>query len=171
MSGETVTITLEPIDTNKESKAITAAGGNVGALVSFSGICRADEKGEEISALFLEHYPGMAEQEISAHVEEAKRRWPLLSARVVHRVGRIEPGETIVFVATASAHREAAFQAAEFIMDYLKTQAPFWKREETPEGARWVDALETDDSAAARWSQDAATDVGGESWEEIEQRR
>lgn len=151
MSGETVTITLEPIDTNKESKAITAAGGNVGALVSFSGICRADEKGEEISALFLEHYPGMAEQEISAHVEEAKRRWPLLSARVVHRVGRIEPGETIVFVATASAHREAAFQAAEFIMDYLKSSAPFWKRTEGGKREAWVDANEKDERALARW--------------------
>ncbi|MBX3513017.1 MAG: molybdenum cofactor biosynthesis protein MoaE [Xanthobacteraceae bacterium] len=151
MSGETVTITLEPIDTNKESKAITAAGGNVGALVSFSGICRADEKGEEISALFLEHYPGMAEQEISAHVEEAKRRWPLLSARVVHRVGRIEPGETIVFVATASAHREAAFQAAEFIMDYLKSSAPFWKRTEGGKREAWVEANEKDERALDRW--------------------
>ena len=151
MSGETVTITLEPIDTNKESKAITAAGGNVGALVSFSGICRADEKGEEISALFLEHYPGMAEQEISAHVEEAKRRWPLLSARVVHRVGRIEPGETIVFVATASAHREAAFQAAEFIMDYLKSSAPFWKRTEGGKREVWVEANEKDERALDRW--------------------
>lgn len=151
MSGETVTITLEPIDTNKESKAITAAGGNVGALVSFSGICRADEKGDEISALFLEHYPGMAEQEISAHVEEAKRRWPLLSARVVHRVGRIEPGETIVFVATASAHREAAFQAAEFIMDYLKSSAPFWKRTEGGKREAWVEANEKDERALDRW--------------------
>lgn len=151
MSGETVTITLEPIDTNKESKAITAVGGNVGALVSFSGICRADEKGEEISALFLEHYPGMAEQEISAHVEEAKRRWPLLSARVVHRVGRIEPGETIVFVATASAHREAAFQAAEFIMDYLKSSAPFWKRTEGGKREAWVEANEKDERALDRW--------------------
>ncbi|MGE0603747.1 MAG: molybdenum cofactor biosynthesis protein MoaE [Xanthobacteraceae bacterium] len=144
-------MTLEPIDTNKESKAITAAGGNVGALVSFSGICRADEKGEEISALFLEHYPGMAEQEISAHVEEAKRRWPLLSARVVHRVGRIEPGETIVFVATASAHREAAFQAAEFIMDYLKSSAPFWKRTEGGKREAWVEANEKDERALDRW--------------------
>jgi len=151
VSGETVTITLEPIDTNKESKAVTAAGGNVGALVSFSGICRADEKGEEISALFLEHYPGMAEQEISAHVEEAKRRWPLLSARVVHRVGRIEPGETIVFVATASAHREAAFQAAEFIMDYLKSSAPFWKRTEGGKREAWVEANEKDERALDRW--------------------
>ena len=151
MSGETVTITLEPIDTNKESSAAAAAGDNVGALVTFSGICRADEKGEQISALFLEHYPGMAEQEISAHVEEAKRRWPLLSARVVHRVGRIEPGETIVFVATASAHREAAFQAAEFIMDYLKSSAPFWKRTEGGKREAWVEANEKDERALDRW--------------------
>lgn len=151
MSGETVRITLEPIETGKESKAAAASAGNAGALVTFSGICRADEKGEEISALFLEHYPGMAEQEISAHVEEAKRRWPLLAARVVHRVGRIEPGETIVFVATASAHREAAFQAAEFIMDYLKSSAPFWKRTEGGKRETWVEANEKDERALDRW--------------------
>lgn len=151
MSGETVTITLEPIDTNKESGAAAAAGGNVGAVVTFSGICRADEKGEEISALFLEHYPGMAEKEIENHVEEAKRRWPLIAARVIHRVGRIEPGETIVFVATASSHREAAFQAAEFIMDYLKSSAPFWKRTEGGKREAWIEANEKDEQALKRW--------------------
>jgi molybdopterin synthase catalytic subunit len=151
MSGETVRITLEEIDTNAETKIVAEAGGNIGALVTFSGICRADEKGEKISALTLEHYPGMAEKEISQHVEEAKRRWPLLSVRVVHRVGRITPGETIVFVATASAHREAAFQAAEFIMDYLKTSAPFWKRTENGGKEAWVEANKKDDQALERW--------------------
>jgi molybdopterin synthase catalytic subunit len=151
MSGETVRITLEAIDTNAETKAVSEAAGNIGAVVTFSGICRADEKGEKIAALFLEHYPGMAEQEIESHVEKAKQRWPLLAASVVHRVGRIEPGETIVFVATASAHREAAFQAAEFIMDYLKTSAPFWKRTEGGGKEAWVEANEKDENALERW--------------------
>lgn len=151
MSGETVRITLDAIDTNAETKAVSEAGGNIGAVVTFSGICRADEKGEKISALHLEHYPGMAEKEIESHVEKAKQRWPLLAASVVHRVGRIEPGEIIVFVATASAHREAAFQAAEFIMDYLKTSAPFWKRTEGGGREAWVDASEKDEDALERW--------------------
>ena len=146
-----VTIAMTPIDTAKETADLAQAGENVGAVVTFSGICRADEKGDKISALFLEHYPGMAEQEIGSHVEEAQKRWPLLAARVVHRVGRIEPGEVIVFVATASAHREPAFQAAEFIMDYLKTSAPFWKRTEGGSREAWIDANEKDDRAAARW--------------------
>lgn len=151
MSGETVRITLNPIDTDAETRTVSKAGGNIGAVVTFSGICRADEKGDKISALFLEHYPGMAEQEIGSHVEEAQKRWPLLAARVVHRVGRIEPGEVIVYVATASAHREAAFQAAEFIMDYLKTSAPFWKRTEGGSKEAWVEANEKDDHAVERW--------------------
>ena len=151
MSGAAVRVSESAIDTNAETKAVSNAGGNIGAVVTFSGICRADEKGAKISALHLEHYPGMAESEISQHVEEAKKRWPLLAARVVHRVGRIEPGETIVFVATASAHREAAFQAAEFIMDYLKTSAPFWKKTEGGGKEAWVDANEKDDRATARW--------------------
>lgn len=151
MRGETVRITLDPIDTNAETRAVAESGGNVGAVVTFSGICRADEKGDTISALFLEHYPGMAENEIGKHVEEARHRWPLLGALVVHRVGRIEPGETIVFVATASAHREAAFQAAEFIMDYLKTSAPFWKRTEGGSREAWIEANEKDDRAVERW--------------------
>ena len=147
---EPVRIVVGPIDTAAETAFVAAASG-VGAVVTFSGICRADEKGDKISALTLEHYPGMAEQEIGKHVEEAQRRWPLLGVRVIHRVGRIEPGETIVFVVTASAHREAAFQAAEFIMDYLKTSAPFWKRTEGGGKETWIEANEKDDKAAARW--------------------
>jgi molybdopterin synthase catalytic subunit len=151
MRGEPVRISAAPIDVNAETRAVSESGGNIGAVVTFSGICRADEKGERIAALHLEHYPGMAENEIASHVAEARKRWPLLAARVVHRVGRIEPGEVIVFVATASAHREAAFAAAEFIMDYLKTNAPFWKKTEGGGEERWVDASEKDERAAARW--------------------
>lgn len=154
---DTARITTAPIDTAAESKAVAQDSG-VGAVVTFSGICRADEKGEAISALHLEHYPGMAEQEIGSHIEEAKKRWPLLAVSVVHRVGRIEPGETIVFVATASAHREAAFAAAEFIMDYLKTRAPFWKKVEGGKGEAWVEANEKDDNAAARWKKKNAAE-------------
>ncbi len=154
----TVRISETAIDTNSETRAVAEAGGNVGAVVTFSGICRADEKGEKISALHLEHYPGMAEKEISAHVEEARKRWPLLAASVVHRVGRIEPGEVIVFVATASAHREAAFAAAEFIMDYLKTSAPFWKKTEGGGSETWVAANEKDDRAVSRWKKKNAAE-------------
>jgi molybdopterin synthase catalytic subunit len=153
---EPVRIVTGPIDTAAETEAVASASG-VGAVVTFSGICRADEKGEAISALHLEHYPGMAEQEIGKHVEEAQGRWPLMGVRVVHRIGRIEPGEVIVFVGTASAHREAAFAAAEFIMDFLKTRAPFWKKTEGGGKETWVDANEKDDKAAARWKKkDAA---------------
>lgn len=157
-AAEAVTITTSPIDANVETRTVSETSGDIGALVTFSGICRADEKGEKISALFLEHYPGMAEQEISAHVEEARKRWPLLAARVVHRVGRIEPGEVIVFVATASAHREAAFAAAEFIMDYLKTSAPFWKKTEGSGRETWIDANEKDERAKARWEKKNAAE-------------
>ena len=102
-------------------------------------------------AMTLEHYPGMTEMEISTIIEEAKGRWPLASVRVIHRVGRLLPEENIVFVGTASAHRQAAFESAAFIMDYLKTKAPFWKKEETEQGANWVDARETDEDALRRW--------------------
>ncbi len=147
-----VRISDRTIDPAAEA-AVLSGLANAGALVTFAGICRRDEDGAPIAALFLEHYPGMVEAEIERHVEEAKARWPLLGVRVVHRVGRIEPGETIVFVATASSHREAAFAAAEFLMDYLKTRAPFWKKvERTGNGSsQWVEAHDKDDAAAARW--------------------
>jgi molybdopterin synthase catalytic subunit len=125
-------------------------------VVTFTGICRADENGEAIAALTLEHYPGMAEAEIARHVEEAQSRWPLLGVTVIHRFGRIAPGEDIVMVATASSHRQAAFAAAEFLMDYLKTRAPFWKQVEKTGGSTWVEAKAADDSAAERWSQSPA---------------
>jgi molybdopterin synthase catalytic subunit len=120
--------------------------------VSFSGICRGSEGGGRIAALTLEHYPGMAEAEIKRHADAAMSRWPLTGLTVIHRVGRITPGENIVLVLTASQHRQAAFQAAEFLMDYLKANAPFWKREEGGGGAGWVEARHHDDDAAARWA-------------------
>jgi molybdopterin synthase catalytic subunit len=148
----TVRIVTQPIDPATEAAEL-ARLQNAGALVTFSGICRGEEDGAPIAALFLEHYPGMAEAEIERHVEEAKSRWPILGARVVHRTGRITPGETIVFVATVSAHRQAAFEAAEFLMDYLKTRAPFWKKVEGKSGGHWIEAQDKDGAAAARWSQ------------------
>jgi len=146
-----VTITSDPIDPAAETAALARDRTDVGALVAFSGVCRGDEAGDPIAALTLEHYPGMAEAEIARHVEEAESRWPLLGVRIVHRVGRIVPGEIIVVVAVASAHREAAFAAAEFLMDYLKTRAPFWKQVERTGKTIWVDARAGDDAAAARW--------------------
>jgi molybdopterin synthase catalytic subunit len=146
-----VRIVQTPIDVAAETATFSRACGNIGALVTFSGICRGDENGVPIAALVLEHYPGMAEEEIARHIEEAKKRWPLLGVLVTHRTGRITPGETIVFVAAASAHREPAFAAAEFLMDYLKTRAPFWKKVEAADGTHWVAARQTDDTAAARW--------------------
>jgi molybdopterin synthase catalytic subunit len=146
-----VTITNDPIDPAAETAALARDRTDVGALVAFSGVCRGDEAGDPIAALTLEHYPGMAEAEIARHVEEAESRWPLLGVRIVHRVGRIVPGEIIVVVAVASAHREAAFAAAEFLMDYLKTRAPFWKQVERTGKTIWVDARAGDDAAAARW--------------------
>src|SRR6516165_4548762 len=122
------------------------------ARMTFTGLCRADENGQPIAALTLEHYPGMAEAEIGRHVEEAYARWPLLGVTVIHRHGRLVPGDVIVLVAAASSHRDAAFAAASFLMDYLKTHAPFWKQVETVAGATWVEAKASDDAAAERWS-------------------
>ena len=150
-----VTIRLQEadFDTAREIAAMTAGRTDVGAVVSFSGVCRGDTDGDAIDALTLEHYPGMAEAEIGRHVEEALKRWPLLGVTVIHRYGRIVPGENIVLVVTASSHRQAAFEAAEFLMDYLKTRAPFWKREDRVAGSTtWVDAAAHDDAAAARWT-------------------
>jgi molybdopterin synthase catalytic subunit len=142
----------EPIAIAAEVAKLVGARKDIGAVVTFTGICRADENGAPIAALTLEHYPGMAEAEIARHVEEAYARWPLLGALVIHRYGRIKPGEDIVLVATASSHRQAAFAAAEFLMDYLKTRAPFWKQVESADGAAWVQAKSADDTAAERWS-------------------
>ncbi len=139
-------------DISAEVALMTRGRTDIGAVVSFTGLCRADENGEPIAALTLEHYPGMAEAEIARHVEEACRLWPLLGVTIIHRYGRILPGEVIVLVATASSHREAAFAAASFLMDYLKTRAPFWKQVEKATGSAWVEAKAADDAAAERWS-------------------
>jgi molybdopterin synthase catalytic subunit len=147
----TIRIQEADFDIAQEIAALTQGRTDVGAVVSFSGICRGDEGGDAIAALTLEHYPGMAEAEIARHVETAMSRWPLTGLSVIHRVGRITPGENIVLVLAASRHRQAAFQAAEFLMDYLKASAPFWKREEKPTGTSWVEARHHDDAAAARW--------------------
>jgi molybdopterin synthase catalytic subunit len=147
----TVRIQREAFDASAESAKLTRGRTDVGAIVTFAGICRGDENGKPIAALTLEHYPGMAEQEIVRHVDEARGRWPLLGVTVIHRHGRITPGEDIVLVVTASAHREAAFAAAEFLMDFLKARAPFWKQVDAAGQTNWVEARETDDKLAARW--------------------
>ena len=148
----TIRLQREAFDTGAEVAMMTRGRTDIGAVVTFTGICRADEKGEAIAALTLEHYPDMAEAEIARHVDEARARWPLVGVTVVHRHGRIAPGEDIVLVITASSHRQAAFAAAEFLMDYLKTRAPFWKQVETVSGKIWVEAKSADDAAAERWS-------------------
>src|SRR6202051_1051584 len=148
----TIRIQEADFDIAREISALTKGRTDIGAVVSFSGICRGNEAGGTIAALTLEHYPGMAEAEIARHAETAMSRWPLTGLSVIHRVGRITPGENIVLVLTASQHRQAAFQAAEFLMDYLKANAPFWKREESLKGANWIEARYHDDAAAARWT-------------------
>jgi molybdopterin synthase catalytic subunit len=148
----TVRLQREPFDAAAEAAKLARGRTDVGALVTFTGVCRGSENGEPIAALTLEHYPGMAESEIERHAAEATERWPLLGATIIHRYGRILPGEDIVLVVTTSSHREAAFAAAEFLMDYLKTRAPFWKMVEKADGTTWVDAKATDDAAAERWA-------------------
>jgi molybdopterin synthase catalytic subunit len=148
----TIRLQREPIDAAAEVAKLARGRTDVGALVTFTGVCRGSENGEPIAALTLEHYPGMAESEIERHAAEAAERWPLLGATIIHRYGRILPGEDIVLVVTTSSHREAAFAAAEFLMDYLKARAPFWKMVEKADGTTWVDAKATDDAAAERWA-------------------
>jgi len=148
----TIRIQQADFDVAQEIAALSKGRTDIGAVVSFSGICRGSEQGEPIAALTLEHYPGMAEAEISRHADEALSRWPLQGLTIIHRFGRIAPGENIVLVVTASSHRQAAFEAAEFLMDYLKTNAPFWKREESEKGTSWVEARDHDDAATARWT-------------------
>jgi molybdopterin synthase catalytic subunit len=148
----TVRLQREPFDAAAEASKLTLGRTDIGAVVTFTGICRGAEAGEPIASLTLEHYPDMAQAEIERHVHEAKQRWPLLGVTVIHRYGRITPGEDIVMVVTASSHRQAAFASAEFLMDYLKTRAPFWKQVEKADGTAWVDAKATDDTAADRWA-------------------
>ena len=152
-----VSVQEADFDVGAETEALAAGRPEVGAVASFVGYVRADKLAGEsaedqaVSAMTLEHYPGMTEKSLEAIVAEAESRWSLLGVRVIHRFGRLVPGDRIVFVGVAGSHRGEAFAACEFIMDYLKTRAPFWKKEDTPEGGRWVDAREADDSAAARW--------------------
>ncbi len=148
----TIRIQQADFDVAQEIARLSAGRTDVGAVVSFTGICRGTEGSEPIAALTLEHYPGMAEAEIKRHADEAIARWPLLGLTIVHRFGRIAPGENIVLVVTTSSHRQAAFEAAEFLMDYLKTNAPFWKQEESARGTSWIEARDHDDAAAARWT-------------------
>ncbi len=157
MSGApTVRIQREDFDVAAEIAKLTEGRADIGAVVSFSGLCR-DEQGQ-LSALELEHYPGMAEAEIARIAAEAIARWPLQGLTAIHRHGKIAPGENIVLVVAASAHRQAAFEAANFLMDFLKSRAPFWKKEHRADGSDggWVEAKDADDRAAARWTQSPA---------------
>jgi len=146
-----VSVQEADFDVGGEIAALTAGDARAGAVASFVGLVRDVNDGSGVSEMALEHYPGMTEKALQEIVVEAKSRWDIYAVRVIHRVGRLLPTDRIVFVAVSSAHRGEAFAACEFIMDYLKTRAPFWKREVTPEGARWVDAREGDDYAATRW--------------------
>ena len=147
----TVRIQTEDFDVGAEIAAIRKGRPAVGAVASFVGIVRDVNEGDRVSEMTLEHYPGMTEKSIEGIIGEARNRWDVIDALVVHRVGALRPTDPIVLVVVASGHRGDAFAACEFIMDYLKTQAPFWKKERTGEGARWVDARASDDAAAERW--------------------
>ena len=154
--GERVTIQTQDFDLSAETAALRLNDGRIGAVCSFVGTVRDRSDGQSIRTMELEHYPGMTEKAIEAMIDEAHRRFDILGARVIHRVGLLQPLDQVVMVAVTSAHRGESFQACEFLMDYLKTQAPFWKKEQTPEGVRWVDARVSDDAALARWGIDAA---------------
>jgi molybdopterin synthase catalytic subunit len=155
-SMPTIRLQREDFDTAAEAAALTRGRSDIGAVVTFTGICRGSEAGDPIAALTLEHFAEMAEAEIARNVEEAEKRWALLGVTVIHRYGRITPGENIVLVVTASSHRADAFAAAEFLMDYLKTRAPFWKQVEGAKRKTWVEAQAEDDAAAQRWDQQKA---------------
>lgn len=144
-----VSVQSGDFDIGAELSALRADNHDIGALVSFTGTVR--DVGGTLTSMTLEHYPGMTEKELERISAEAEERWPLHGCRVIHRYGTLSPGDNIVLVVTASRHRHAAFQAAEFIMDFLKSKAPFWKKETTPEGGEWVDAKESDEEALARW--------------------
>jgi len=151
MAAARVSIQTQDFDLAAEVAALRAGDARVGAVCAFVGTVRDRNDGASVSTLELEHYPGMTEKSIEAMVDEAFRRFDIFGARVIHRVGLLHPLDQIVLVAVTSAHRGQSFQACEFLMDYLKTQAPFWKKEQTPQGARWVDARVSDDAALARW--------------------
>jgi molybdopterin synthase catalytic subunit len=150
-----VRVQREDFDLGDEVRALTDGRTDIGAVVTFSGVVRSENAGSSLEAMTLEHYPGMTEAELERVEAEAAERWPLQASLIVHRVGRLAPGDNIVLVGTASAHRQAAIDAAAFLMDYLKTRAPFWKKEIGADGAeRWVDARDSDESAVERWGAD-----------------
>ena len=151
MSVNAVAIQTQDFDLSTEMAALRAGNPAVGAVCSFVGTVRDRNEGDAVASMELEHYPGMTEKSIETMIDAAHQRFDILGARVVHRVGLLQPLDQIMMVAVVSAHRGQSFQACEFLMDYLKTQAPFWKKEQTPEGARWVDARVADDAALARW--------------------
>lgn len=148
-----VRVQTEDFDIGVEIAQLRKGNAKIGAIASFIGLVRDMNEGDDVSTMTLEHYPGMTEKALEDIVAQAKSRWKLYDALVVHRVGRLLPLDQIVLVVVTSAHRGDAFSACEFLMDYLKTQAPFWKKEDTAKGARWVDARESDDAAAARWKE------------------
>lgn len=147
-----VRVQAEDFDLSAEIARLRAGDPRIGAVVSFVGTVRDMNDGDQVAELELEHYPGMTERSLEDIVEQARARWPLYGALVIHRIGPMAPLDQIVLVACSAAHRGEAFAACEFIMDYLKTDAPFWKKEQTPNGARWVDARVTDDAAKAKWA-------------------
>jgi molybdopterin synthase catalytic subunit len=149
-----IRVQREDFDPGRELAALTAGNHKVGGLAAFVGLVRDMAGDEAVGAMTLEHYPGMTEKMLERIEREARARWPLEACLVIHRTGRLEPGDRIVLVACASAHRQAAFEACGFLIDWLKTKAPFWKLEEGPTGAKWVEARESDDAAAARWAPD-----------------
>jgi molybdopterin synthase catalytic subunit len=146
-----IRVQREDFDVGAELAALSRGKTTIGGITSFVGLVRDVAGGARVGAMTLEHYPGMTERQLAEIEAEAHRRWRLDAVLIIHRFGRLEPGERIVLVATASAHREAAFESCHFLIDWLKTKAPFWKLEETPDGARWVDAQAGDDAAAGRW--------------------
>jgi molybdopterin synthase catalytic subunit len=151
MATARVSIQTEDFNLSDEVNALRQQDPRVGAVCTFVGTVRDRNDGQSVSTMELEHYPGMTEKAIEAMINEAFQRFDIFGARVIHRVGLLQPLDQIVLVAVTSAHRGESFQACEFLMDYLKTQAPFWKKEQTPEGARWVDARVSDDAALAKW--------------------
>ena len=147
-----VKVQSEDFDVTSEVDALASGRTDIGAIVTFTGRVRDDDKGRPIQSMTLEHYPGMTEEELSRIEADANARWPLQASLIIHRTGELSPGDNIVLVVTASAHRQAAFEAAGFLMDYLKTRAPFWKKETGPAGeSSWVEARENDETAATRW--------------------
>lgn len=149
-TSTSISVQQEDFDPGVEYQQL-ANSQSVGAITTFTGTVRNLNLGDQVGGLFLEHYPGMTEKALQAIVDEAQQRWTLQAVRLIHRIGQLHPGDRIVFVGVTSAHRKEAFAACEFIMDYVKTRAPFWKKETTPDGDRWVDARDSDQEAAERW--------------------